>query len=303
MPPANGYTPSNKPDHPEGTDGSCETDRPALTAALGLAGRFLLPFDPAFHADHPAWRRAGAFLPVCGLFIGIMYAVVFSGVWRWLGEYQRIRFAPMAVLLVIDLGWLGYRLLQGLAAVWDSWRSRRTTSPIAVSPSLAAVVLVMLFTVLKYALLLSLPYGAKTWPADWREHLWFLYPYVIYRPLILMPLWGRWAVLLATAIGRIAPGESDRFTTLAKGSSLKMVMLYWLAASLLTVLYCSPDRNHIGWSLLIGLGILMIAYLASFALSRRFGGQTEATVMAVGAVVEFTFLLIYLPMARLIYWY
>jgi cobalamin synthase len=118
-----------------------------------------------------------------------------------------------------------------------------------------------------------------------------------------MPLWGRWAVLMAATIGRVAPSGSSRLHNIAEGNSLTMVMLYWLAACAMTVLFCSPDSTHVAWITLIGLGVLMVAYLASFALSRRFGGQTEATVMAVGAIVEFTFLLIYLPMARAIYWY
>ena len=282
------------------------TRRPPLATAFALAGRFLLPLDPAVKVNDPAWSRAGICLPVWGVLIGIAYTTVFALMWLWLGEYQRIRLAPMAVLLAMDVGWLGYRLLQGSVSVLMSWRTRETAPAdrvAAIAPTLGAVVLVVLVLLLKYALLLSLPKGEKTWPADWRQHLGIFYPYIMYRPLVLMPLWGRWAILMAATIGRVAPGGSNRLRRLADGSSLSMVMLSWLAICGLTVLYCSPDVHHVAFSMLIGLGSLLAAYLASFALARRFGGQTEATVMTVGAIVEFTFLLIYLPMARFIYWY
>jgi hypothetical protein len=161
----------------------------------------------------------------------------------------------------------------------------------------------VLAVLVKFALLVALPAGAVTWPADWREHLRIIYPYVIYRPLVLMPLWGRWAVLLAANIGRSAPVASSRLKSLANGSSMPAVMGWWLAISGLTVMYCSPSGHHVGWAMLISLGMMVVAYLVSFSLARRFGGQTEATVMAAGWAVEMAFLLAYLPLARYIYWY
>ena len=322
--------------------------RSSPVKAFVQAGRFLLRgnADNKNEVDGTSsdltngLASASTWLPVWGLLIGIAYAGAFAIAWLWLGEYQRIRLAPMAILLALDLGWFGYRPLEAAARVLLSWRTRGTApmpmlkmSAHAISsddhnsnnvvpndimtilgPLFRVVVFVVLVVLIKYALLLSLPKGETVWPADWRENLGLLYPSVIYRPLILMPIWGRWAVLLALTIGRVAPagsqqlhvmtqGNSQRLQMMAQGSSLRAVLLAWLAITALTIIYCSPDRHHISTSLLISLASLVVAYLASFALSRRFGGQTEASVLAVGGIVELAFLLIYLPIARDIYWY
>jgi len=274
---------------------------PDRRSAFRLAGGFVLPIGADRGADNPRWSRVGLWLPVWGLLIGAAYAGSFRVIWLWLGEYQHIRLAPMALLLVVDAGFLGYRLLTGAAAVVSGWHARVGAG--LGPPTLATLVFVILAVLVKFSLLVSLPAGAVTWPADWREHIRAVYPYVIYRPLILMPLWGRWAMLLAGTIGRVAPEGSDRLRLIGRGSRLLMVMGWWAAIAGLTVLYCSPTRYHIGWFILISLGMLLVAYLASFVLARRFGGQTESTVTAVGWGVEIAFLLVYLPVARYIYWY
>jgi hypothetical protein len=303
MPPASGYRPSSRPANPEDSPGPSATHTAPFTAGFALAGRFLLPFDRTAQADNPAWSRAGAWLPVWGAVIGVVYALVFSFAWLCLGEYQHVRLGPMVVLVALDVAWLGYRLVEGTATVVASWRAREHTSLVSIAPTVPVIVAIVLLILAKYTLLLCLPFGARTGAADWRQHLFFLYPAIIYRPLILMPLWGRWGVMLATTIGRSASYSHPRLKGLVDGSSLPSVLTYWLAICGLTVLYCSIDAEHMGWSILIGLGTLVVAYVASFALARRFGGQTEATLLTVGAVVEFTFLLIYLPMASAMYWY
>jgi hypothetical protein len=282
-------------------DPEYDDSRPSRAAPFGLAGEFLLPFNPARHGESPAWAGAAVWLPVWGALIGIAYAAVFSITWRWLGEYQRIRLAPMAVLLCLDAGWLGFRLLESGARVVLSFQHPGPAG--RPGPAIGATVFVVLALLIKFALLVALPAGAVTYPADWREDLSILYPYVIYRPLILMPLWGRWGVLLAGTIGRIAPGEPGRLGRLASGSSLASVMIYWVLITAVTVVYSSPAGRFVGWSMLLSLGMLLIAYMVSFVLARRFSGQTEASILAAGWAVETAFLLIYLPISRAIYWY
>lgn len=270
-------------------------------SAFWLAGRFLLPLGSGDRGDDPRWRSAAVWLPVWGILIGAAYAALFRPLWLWLGEYQQIRLAPMAVLLAFDVGWLGYHLLAGAAATIAAWPAgKNTNSGLLTMP---VVVFVGLAILVKFALLVSLPAGGGvTWPADWREHLRILYPYVIFRPLVLMPLWGRWAVLLAVHIGRVSPEGSTRLRGMASGR-LTTPVVYWLGAALLTILYCSAAFRHVGWPVLISLAMLVTAYLVSFVMARRFGGQTEATVLATGWVVEIAFLLAYLPLARYIHWY
>ncbi|MCL2330465.1 MAG: hypothetical protein FWC56_04085, partial [Phycisphaerae bacterium] len=193
------------------------------------AGRFLLRGSADSKVDETSnnlsngLAGASAWLPAWGLLIGIAYAVALAVAWWWLGEYQRIRLAPMAILLALDFGWLGYRPLEAAARVLLSWRIRGAApmpmlkipafansaddhnsnnamlndAMSAIGPLFRVVALIVLVVLVKYSLLISLPKGEVVWSADWREKLGLLYPSVIYRPLILMPIWGRWAVLLA----------------------------------------------------------------------------------------------------------
>ena len=207
---------------------------PTIGAAFRLAGRFLLPLDPAVDAQHPSWTRAAVWLPVWGLLIGVVYAASFRVTWLWLGEYQRMRLAPMVILLAFDVGFFGYRLLDGAARLLAMRPGRASIEPQPASLPTAlvpVVVLVVLAVLGKFALLAALPAGAVPYPADWREHLHTLYPYVIFRPLILMPLWGRWGILLASSIGRVSPAAATRMGRLAEGNSLTIVLLYWAAAT------------------------------------------------------------------------
>ena len=77
----------------------------------------------------------------------------------------------------------------------------------------------------------------------------------------------------------------------------------WLLAAVLTAVYCGGPGGHPARGSAIALGVLLASYLASFALARRAGGQTEATVLVAGLVGELAFLSLYLPIASSIYWY
>jgi cobalamin synthase len=266
-----------------------------------LAARFLFPLSNDPDPDQPsAWTKAVRWLPVWGLAIGILYTLIYRAAWRWFGEYQRLRLLPPMILLIADLGWFGYRQFAAAVEVFD-----RKRSPSAAPGGLAlpGVTAVMLIGLLKYLLLLALPAGAMVFRADWRQYLSVLYPGVIYRPLLLMPLWGRWAMMLALCIGRVSPDSSPRLRHMASGVRLKTIVGWWFFTGLLTIAYSSPEPLHLAYGVVVALGVLVTSYLASFALARRYDGQTETTVAAAGLIAELAFLIFYLPLARAIYWY
>ena len=280
--------------------------------AVLLAARFLFPLDEHRHDGDRNWRNAGRWFVFWGVVIGVAYAVLFRVAWRWFGEYQDLRLLPAAVVLTADLGWCGYRLLAAASRFAGRQDSHSADSPPPVNlPTLLAVILI---AIVKYALLLSLPRGAEReqWDslasgsldgADWRVKLGICYPLVLYRPLILMPLWGRWAMTLAMSVGRVSAAGSARLQRMADGTRLPMVIAQWLACAALTVLYCSGSGEHVARGIVIALGMMVLAYLVSFVLARRAGGQTEATVGVVALAAEIGFLLLYLPITGVIYWY
>jgi cobalamin synthase len=272
------------------------------------------------------WRRAALWFPLWGLAIGIAYAIIYRGAWKWFGEYQKIRLLPSVALLLADLGLFGYRQLAAAVALFakrcatavsavvrseDGSSSTQHgsqssgTPPASSSIPLPATMAAILITLLKFAMLVVIPAGAfaSYYRADWRQHLGPLYPEVIYRPLVLMPLWGRWAMLLALCIGRVSSAGSDRLRHMAAGTRIKHVIGWWFIIGLLTVAYSSPQLEHLTYGILIALGVLVSTYLANFALARQAGGQNENTVPATGLIAELAFLAIYLPVARAIYWY
>lgn len=283
-------------------DALTDTARGTRLRPLWLAARFLFPLKDR-HPDNPAWARTAKWLPLWGLLIGIIYAGVFRLGWRCFGEYQYIRFVPMALVLAADLGFCGYRLVWAAASIISRRRDESTPLPV----TLAVLITVLIIALLKYAVLLSIPMGIPKptvggiW--DWRARLRFLYPQPIYRPLVLMPLWGRWATMLAMSIGRAAPGTSPRLGRMAGGLRLSMIMLYWLVCAALTVFYTPGSSGQVARGIIISTVIMVAAYGASFILARYHDGQTEATVGATGLLAELVYLGLYLPAASPIYWY
>lgn len=258
----------------------------ALAAARSAAS-FLLPgISPS---ELPAWRTAGRWLVFWGVLIGVLHAGVMRVAWKAFGEYQFVRFVPMAAVLVVELTWTGYYLLRSLSSTIQ--RASGQAGPGLTLPVLVGVLAV---TVLEYALLLSLPQGQMDW-SDWRARLGFLYPRPIYRPLILMPLWGRWGMTLAMCIGRSAPDASDRLKQMMTGITMRRILLYWFLITAVTVLYTSGSAGDLARGVVIGMGVILVAYMVSFSLGRARGGQDEATVGTAGLAAQLGFLLLYLP--------
>lgn len=274
---------------------------------ISLAALFLLPVGVRFRGDDPGWANAGRWLPFWGLITGILYVGVFGVTWRCFGEYHGIRWIPAAAVLAVDLGCLGYRLLSGSVRLVAG---QADDSPGPRALTLPAILTLVLVAILKFALLVSLrrgnwqsaPAGAWYWDSLF-GNLGVLYPQPIYRPLVLMPLWGRWAMSLALSIGRSSPEASGRLKSMANRSSLPTIFGQWLLCAVVTVIYCSGSGDHVSRSMIIALSMLIVAYLASFALSRKENGQTESTVTAVGLIGELTFLALYVSLSSAIYLY
>ncbi len=272
-------------------------DRGATTVAGGLmlALRFLLPLKESGSNDPSAWRRARYwFLPI-GLAIGLAWAGAFRGVWRVYGEeVTSLRLVPAAAVLMVDiLLLLGYSLFAGLAATVNELAEPRTRleSHEQAPPALRtpAVLVLLVALVLELVFVSALRTGSYWWPSDWRRFLNFAYPNLIYRPLILAPIWGRWAVLLASSVGRVAPRASAEAGGLSKAVGPRFVLVSFLFPLGLTAVYCSRERN-----LVIGVIISLVVLATTFGLSvfiaRRGGGQTRRSMLAAGKVAELVFL-------------
>jgi hypothetical protein len=271
------------------------------------AATFIFPFTAVHVDDDKTWSRAGKWLIVWGLLAGIVLAAVFRGSWRLFGEYQYIRWLPAAAVLTADVAFVGYRFLQGSVRVASHQPDEQLEGqPPLVLPGVLTLGLILL---VKYACFVSIPIGR--WqvmpptgldaPAWWFQ-IRSLLPAVIYRPLILMPVWGCWAAALALTVGRCTPTSPGYLRAFSRGIGVGTVFLQWVLAAALTAWFCSGSGTYLAQALLIPVVVLLLTYLLSFALARRCGGQSVCTVLAAGMWAEIVFLLTYLTITGRIYW-
>lgn len=267
--------------------------------------------------DDPSWPKAACWFVPWGLLIGLVYLFIFRVTWRWFGEYQGIRWLPAVAVLAIDLGFCGHRLLAGIARLQHPAKSGAVCGPAGMT--LGVLLAVLLVLVAKYAMFLSLPVGnvVKATPSiNWYlpgQVRWFCPDMVIYRPLLLMPIWGRWAIGLAMLIGRVSTSQPGWLGRMTMGLSLPRVLAQWLVVTVVTMVYCAtvisgesvfiPSGRSLAYGLMISIAVMVIAYWASFLMARRGDGQTEPSILLTGLVAELAFLALYLHLANLIYWF
>ncbi len=294
--------------------------RSASCALLWAAWACIGPIRPG-----PLARTAPAgdvlwALPVLGLVQGVLWTVLFAGAWRIFGEYPvGLRLVPVLVLLLADLFMAGRFTMAGVRAVEtlayhdDALLSSRRRDITAIG-TIAAVVIVLA----TYALLLAIPKGIEWWPADWRHHLHWMYPRPIFRPLLLVPMWTCWSMVLAAGTGRALlrprdtddpidvsstvddesqPEMHDPASNLAGRATPAQIIIGFLPAMVLTAVYASRDMNMV-----IGMGVSLVvflfAYLAAMAAALRWRGQTGITILAAGLVGRMAFLACWLFIGR-----
>jgi hypothetical protein len=285
-----------------------------------LAAGFLFPLDRLRQSDSPLWASTARWLIPWGFLIGLAYLFIFRVTWKWFGEYQQVRWLPAAAVLAADLAFCGHRMLASITRMRRGHCSEPPGTPEALT--LRNLLAVLLITIVKYAMLLSLPVGRVLKAAsgmDWylpSQTRWLCPDEVLYRPLMLMPVWGRWAIGLAASIGRISPSEPERIRQMAAGLSLPTILAQWAGITFVTMAYCAlniplgaesvvfiSSGRTLAYGLLISLIVMLCSYLASFLMARLRDGQTESSILVAGLVAEMAFLTLYLHLANLIYWF
>lgn len=272
-----------------------------MIASLSLAVRFLLPFGDPPEADASTWRRAACWFPLIGLLIGLLWVGVFRAVWRFYGEeVTSLRLVPAAAVLVVDVLLLGHCLFAGLAstvgALTGPRHSRERDTNAESSLNMSAVMVLLLAIVLELVLVSAIRTGAWWWPSDWRRYLNFAYPRLIYRPLLLAPLWGRWAVLLAAGVGRASTRADPAAVALSHVAGSRIVLGTFLLPLILTAVYCSRSGNVIIGTI-IALSVLGLTFVSSVIIARRGGGQTRRGMLAAGKIAELIFLSMFIGLS------
>ena len=242
-------------------------------------------------------------LPWLGLLLGFAWTVIFAGAWRMFGEYGSLRLVPVLAIVVGDCLLSGRFLMAGVRAT-ESLASRDDRQLSMSRPEIYAIgaVTAALLLLVLYGLLLAVPTGVEWWPTGWRWHLRRLYPRPVFRPLVLMPLWACWGMVLASGIGRArgdAEGE-DPAGRIAGQATPRQIFLGFLPAAAISAVYCSRDGNLV-IGLAISLVVFVCVYVTAMAAALRWRGQNAVTILVSGLVGRTAFLLCWLFVSRAVH--
>ena len=282
--------------------GRSEPDRDQVpSSAIWTALGVLLPLGGRVRGA--ASSGAVHWLIPGGLAIGLIYVGLYRASWRVFGEVAGVRLMPAVIVWLADVGLFGLLMIAGFARTAERWPTPQPRSGdwsdrgFTLAGALALSVLVLL----KLALWVAIPEGIAGWPTNWRRYFNFMYPWPVFRPLILAPLWGRWGLLLAGGVGRAAPLEPPP-AGLPGGTSLSAVLGWLVVVTGLTAIY---SGRHGRWMIgcIISLGVLGVTFLFAVLSTRRFGGRTGFSVYGAALVAEVAFLLGYLAASQHIYRY
>lgn len=272
-------------------------------SAVRLAARYLLTPRDTAHEPDSRWHRAGRWFVFWGAVFGFVYVFVYWLTWSVFGEYMQIRLVPCVCLLMVDQLWLGHRLSAGCVALRN--HETDTRDPLGVPPHHRTTMLILILVMLKLALLIYIPSGRHfVFPSiSWRSSLGQTLPEPVYFPLFLMPMWGRWAMMLSLTMGRVVPTASRRLTTMVEGARLRGPLFWGIFLMLVTLVLACPQAKYVPHGIVVVMATLLMAYSLAFAIIRIERGQSEAGLNATGALAEIAFLMAYLPAARAIYSY
>lgn len=257
---------------------------------------FTLPsIPPRKRSGRPDGDGIARWIIPWGLLVGLAWMTVFRVAWRIFGdpEFTRVRALPALAVVLLECALTGYLLIVGLSRT--AGNSPRHDGPAVSNAHAERATLILILAVMAHvALIVSLPERIGWYPAhdDWRSYLNPLYPQVTYRPLLLAPLWGRWAMLLAAGVGRAAPDADELTRALCRAVRPARVLRALLAPLALFAIYMNREGQFFQ-GLIASLIVFLAVYLTALVLARRWGGQTRDTIHASGAIGQMAFLAAY----------
>ncbi|MCK4659696.1 MAG: hypothetical protein KAV82_09275 [Phycisphaerae bacterium] len=272
--------------------------------ALGYALGFMCPGRRVL-AEDGAGRACHWFVPL-GLIIGLAYTGVYRAVWRQFGEVSALALMPAAAVWLVDVAIVASALY--LAAAGTIARtihpSTRLSNDLGDRNAryTIEILALLILVVLKLVLLIAIPKGVASWPGpgDWRSHFNWMYAHPHYRPLILAPMWGRWAMLLVGSIGRLRDGNDAGLSRFCGSLSATLMLVYMIPIAVLTAIFCG-HRGRWMFGGIISCVVLAGTYLYGVISARRQGGRTRDSIVGAGLIGELIFLIAYEAFAMNIY--
>jgi len=240
-------------------------------------------------ADAAPERFARAWMGLMGLSLlwGIAMAYLFGGARSLFGDVTGMLVIPAATVTALTVMWLYRRAVVDLARAIVRGRAEQ------IAPGAAAITLVLALAML----------GLESWQPDYSDSMpWFLHwiPRTMFRPLILAPLWGAWAMLITLQFCRPTERTEPAVAALARGCgplTAAMCMLVPFAATVFSFrpFYSTHDR----WQHLIIPSLTALTAIAGgWLFCRLDGAPMRRGLLATNMLTQLVLILAYLAIIR-----
>jgi len=274
----------------------------------GLIDRFIALYNAACYCIFPRFsivsdrqKFTPSMLMVWGLIYGLILSAIFAVSWKYFGdiyfsERSRLRLMPSAMVLLASC-LLNFKQFLGFSRTADRLADPKFRQSDIYSLALPGILAIVMIILIKFSALLAMPYHTPWWPTDWRRYFNCLYPQMHFRVLILIGLWGKMGVIIASSTGQ-SSADIDSTDKIIRGkSTIKSLLGNLVIVFIVTTIYFSSWRNR-AIGLLVSFIIFLIVYLVSMIISWRIGGHNKYSIFACGELAEILLLLAYLSIAR-----
>ncbi len=235
--------------------------------------------DEAIAAEPPErFRLAWLEIMAISLGWGACAPELYSWTWGSFASPTGLTFVPVAIVLAVGMGWLYLRSVLALAEVLGGEGPGR---------SVAAAVIVAIWTLF----LLDLKAYDPDFPYYLPHMLQWLRPRMMFRALLLAPLWGGWAMLITCQFCKPGERTSAPVAAFARGCGPLTATAVLAVLLPVTVLYF----NHLPWTQLgISATAVIVAGAGGAVLCRIRGGLCRRALLAANMLTQMGFMLAYL---------
>jgi hypothetical protein len=256
-----------------------------IAAGHRLAGRpslMLLTASDEQLNGQPPQRFVNAWpgLMALSLGLGVLLAVLWGLAWQLFKEPANILFTPVAVTVAVFVLWPFRRGMAALAEI--------IAGPQLTNRAVASALLVAVLTLCLLGLGGGRYHSEKVLP----DFLAWARPSAeLYRVLILMPLWGGWAMLITGQFCRANQATEPAVVAFTQGCGPLAATACMLPPALLTWAYF-----HFlgGWEISMSAVTIFAAIGGGVVLSRRAGGLRHSALLAANVLTQLVFVLTYL---------
>lgn len=244
---------------------------------------FLTAGDEQFAAQSPErFARVWWGLMLISLGWGLAATALYGHAWQVFWDYSGILLMPAAL---VTAAWVVWPYRRAVTALAEALCGREGNSCTA---AVAAIVIVLAMAML----------GLKSWHPDLPTNMdWYLrwIPPTMFRSLILAPLWGAWAMLIAPKFCKPTGQTQPAVAAMVQGCGAATTagcMAMLLAATMFAF------RVFGLWHLTVPVATILAAVVGGTVLCRRAGGPTRDSLLAANLFTQIVFFLAYLALIR-----